>query len=135
MSTVRLPLFYCEQSCGFALIDAGMEYLSELGKFSVRIPRNLRAIASKRPDVILASLTEDKLAFQACVPFITKLGTQVHLAHLVVRPELFEAITLPDEASFNRVRRGINSIVHVNNNKTDCRLENIRELSSEPANH
>jgi hypothetical protein len=127
---------------GHALIDDDCEPLADLGYYSVSLPRVLRSMAGKRPDVILASLKEDQQTVQKCTPFVSIFGTQVMLVHMVVRNTLARLIVdgvrvnsdrseieLVDlRRDLNEIRSAIGRIAYVNGDRTDCRRENLREL-------
>ena len=142
---IKIPLRYSDRVFGHALIDDDAEPLSTLGYYSVTLPRALRSVAGKRPDIILAALKEEPLVRHAAAPFVSLFGTQVLLVHMVVRGSLAKLIleadlhgakhpgdmqvSLPEiRSELNQIRSTIGRIVHANGDRTDCRRENIREL-------
>ena len=137
--TVQIPLRYSGVVFATAKIDDDVEVLKDLGYYSVTLPKNLRSTASKRPDVILAMLKEDPTTVYRCTPFLSVLGTQVLLVHMIIRGEIGRLIVnhvlgygelsieaLRDE--LNQLRGSIGRIAYANNDRTDCRRENLREL-------
>lgn len=149
---MNLPLSYCGQTFGFALVDDHREDLQAFGPLSVVLPKSLRRVAGTRPDVILAFLVEDRATRMKCTPYISTLGTSFRLPHLVLRPTLASLVlslrgpggvkdggpaTPPCPPDVNpteileqieSIRRTINRHVHVNGDRTDCRTANLREL-------
>ena len=135
---VRIPLQYCGRAFGQALVDDDRDSLNSLGYFSVTLPRSLRQLARKRPDIILAVLAEDPSSRGQCRPFISFIGTQVLLVHMVLRKALAAVVlehrkcpvmpTSMVRSELNGIRTSIGRVVHVNGDRTDCRLENLREL-------
>jgi hypothetical protein len=135
---IKLPLRYSDRVFAHALIDDDAEPLTTLGYYSVSLPRNLRHMAGKRPDVILAHLREDPLTVHKCTPFVSLFGTQVLLVHLVMRASLARLVLQADEFSpgskfeirsdINEIRSAIGRIAYANGDRTDCRSDNIREL-------
>ena len=133
--SVRIPLRYSGVEFSNALVDDDAERLLELGYYSVTLPKSLRRIAGKRPDVILAFLQEDPLTVQRCRPFISVYKTQVMLVQLVLRTELanvclssYLGTPVSIQAKINEIRRTIGRIVYADGNSTNCQLSNIREL-------
>ena len=133
--SVRIPLRYSGVEFSNALVDDDAERLLELGYYSVTLPKSLRRIAGKRPDVILAFLQEDPLTVQRCRPFISVYKTQVMLVQLVLRTELANVVLssylgtpVSIQAKINEIRRTIGRIVYADGNSTNCQLSNIREL-------
>ncbi len=133
--TVRIPLKYSGVEFAHALIDDNAERLLELGYYSVTLPKSLRRVAGKRPDVILAFLQEDPLTVQKCRPFISVYGTQVMLVHLVIRPELANVVLSGSlgtptsiQAKINEIRSTVGRLVYADGNSTNCVRSNIREL-------
>ena len=133
--SVRIPLRYSGVEFSNALVDDDAERLLELGYYSVTLPKSLRRIAGKRPDVILAFLQEDPLTVQRCRPFISVYKTQVMLVQLVLRTELANVLLssylgtpVSIQAKINEIRRTIGRIVYADGNSTNCQLSNIREL-------
>ena len=133
--SVRIPLRYSGVEFSNALVDDDAERLLELGYYSVTLPKSLRRIAGKRPDVILAFLQEDPLTVQRCRPFISVYKTQVMLVQLVLRTELanvclssYLGTPVSIQAKINQIRRTIGRIVYADGNSTNCQLSNIREL-------
>lgn len=135
---IKIPLSYSNKVFAHALIDDNAEPLSSLGRFSVTLPRRIRRVAGKRPDVILGFLQEDPLTVRGCTPFISMVGTQILLVHLIVRGQLSTLLvqhhhqrTKPCDyirAEINYIRQTIGRIVYANGDRTDCRRENIREI-------
>jgi len=137
--TVRVPLRYSNVVFGHARIDDDAELLRDLGYYSVTLPRTLRRMANKRPDIILAFLEEDPTVLHRCTPFISLFRTQILLAHLVMRGELAnlvirqvnEGLTVNHVelmSTINLVRGSIGRITYANGDRTDCTRANIREL-------
>ena len=135
---IRVPLQYSNKVFGYALIDDDCEPLSTLPYFSVTLPRMLRSMAGKRPDIILAFLKEDHATITKCSPFVSLFGTQLLLVHLVIRDSLAKLVLsqhfqhlLPIpvvRSEINEIRSAIGRIAYVNGDRTDCRRENVREL-------
>ena len=137
--TVQIPLRYSGVVFATAKIDDDVEVLKDLGYYSVTLPKNLRSTASKRPDVILAMLKEDPSSVYRCTPFLSVLGTQVLLVHMIIRGEIGrlivnhvlgreELLVILFREEINQIRGSIGRIAYANNDRTDCRRENLREL-------
>ena len=137
---IKIPLRYSDRVFGHALTDDSVEPLSTLGYYSVTLPRVIRHLAGKRPDVILATLKEDPIMRARCTPFVSMFGTQVLLVHMIVRNSLGQLMVEHHEnsdvaslqcsvrADLNEIRSSIGRIVYANGDRTDCRVENIREI-------
>lgn len=137
---VRVPLKYSNTVFGYAKIDDEAEPLQDIGYYSVTLPKSLRRMAGQRPDIILAYLQEDPSTVHKCAPFLSVLGTQVLLVHMVMRGEIGSLIrnaalgylngkTIGEALSeLNELRGSIGRISYVNGDKTDCQRKNIREL-------
>lgn len=132
-----LPLTYCSQPCGFALVDPGLLDLAEL-PWTLSMPESQRRKFRNRPDVALAALREDPLLMSKCHPILImrngKSNTSVRLSHIALRPAMvelllrhtFRAEPLLDELA--QAHADISRVVFVNRNRCDCRLENLREV-------
>lgn len=131
---IKIPLQYSDQVFAHALVDDDREYLIDLGYYSVTVPRPIRQLAPKRPDIILAYLREDESVRRKCRPFVSVVGTQVLLVHMVVRPMIARLIlegSLPtphSRSKINEIRSGIGRLTYVNEDCLDCRTENLREV-------
>lgn len=136
---VQIPLRYSNRVFSHALVDDDAEPLKDLGYYSVTIPKKLRNISQGRPDVILAMLQEDSLMAASCKPFLSVLGTQILLVHMVVRGELGRLVRLhlagprgaeihSLQAEVNQLRGSIGRIIFANGDSTDCQRHNIKEM-------
>lgn len=130
---------YCGLDIGPALVDDDQEILQDIPYLSVRLPKGLRRYAHHRPDVVIAMLNEDSEARTKIKPFVSIAKTQVSLPHLVLRNELARIVIdykyrsgvgdLISKHVIDSIRRGIGRVIFVNDDHTDCRLENLRELA------
>jgi len=140
---IRIPLSYSKRVFGYGLVDDSQEHLLAIEYFSVTLPRNLRAMAKKRPDIIQAFLTEDVETRARCSPFVNVVGMQVLLAHMVLRGQLAKLVLERNRLStvfstgspqsqshsdINEIRSSIGRLAYVNGDKTDCQSQNLREL-------
>lgn len=131
---IQIPLRYSDQIFAHAFIDDDQEQLLDLGYFSVALPRSLRQLARGRPDIILACLREDESVRRNCRPFISIIKTQIMLVHMVLRPEIVRLLQVGFDVEprlrykIQELRSSIGRVSYVNGDKTDCRVENLREL-------
>ena len=132
---IRIPLRYSSVLLGHAQADDDLAPLADLN-FSVALPRSLYRISQGQPDVILALLQEDETLLPRCYPFTSYHGTQLRLVHLAIRPQLVPLLFVPSTddvlSTINRIRSNIARLTFANGDHTDCRRENIRELSGDP---
>ncbi len=134
---VQIPLRYSNREFAQALVDDEAEALKDLGYYSVTIPRRLRNVSQGRPDVILALLKEDTAMSMSCKPFLSVAGTQVLLAHMVMRGPIGklvrEFVQLDRNAAMTRneinFHRGtIGRVIFADGDCTNCQRANIREM-------
>lgn len=136
---IRVPLYYSGIHVGDAQADESLSQVTELVTFRVRVSKKVRRLSQNRPDVIAALLREDPVAFKSTRPYTLLFQTQVLLSHIVLRPEIQRLIIdrelTPQTHSHNwclaeleRIRHDIGRVVFVNQDHTDCRLENLREV-------
>jgi hypothetical protein len=100
------------------------------------IPKRIRRMCRHRRDVILALLTEDPEYIRRVRPYITILGRQINVAHLVVKPELAELIAhvLADydvphfDQRLDALRADIRHISFVDGDRTNLIKENLRAI-------
>lgn len=132
---IKLPLRYCGQKIGSALVDDDQESLSAIPYLSIRLPQSVRKYAHHRPDIIIATLKEDSELRSRITPFLTYAKLQIRLSHLVLRMELTEIILKFPKPSHHTIQwikslqSEVGRVIYVNNDRTDCRMENLRELS------
>ena len=133
---IRLPLKYKSIIVGSAFVDDDLEPLDDTTTISLIIPRKLYQTSHHRSDVILALLQEDRSLLPRCHPFISLQGIQIRLAHIALKPEmvpLIDRCTPETLSTINRLRSNIARLSFANGDRTDCRRENIRELTGVPA--
>lgn len=146
---IQIPLQYSNKIFHHAQIDDDAEPIKNLGYFSVTIPKPLRRLAHRRPDIILAFLQEDPETVHKCKPFVSLFGTQLLLVHLVARRTLVNLIfntlhMVNNKASLhttwcmgstpivrseiNQIRGSIGRMVYADGDATNCTRENLREM-------
>lgn len=137
---MTLPLTYFNTLVGHALVDKGLDFPPV--QWKLMLPATFRRASDHTPDVILAMLREDESLLHNCHPYITLYGFRQYHARLfrfVLRPQVIpllkDAMTKKHqrkEILINEITRTLMTCqrtVHLNQNKTDCRLANLRELS------
>lgn len=139
----RLPLHYFSVEVGHALVDDDLALEPSI-RWRVVLPA---AVLARRhpPNVLVAMLREDPSLLPRCKVIITISGTSTYnidLSRIVLRPEvvpmLNELISHPranprkERLTYDLVHitRQVTRVVHVNKNRTDCRRENLREISN-----
>lgn len=130
---IRLPLTFCSTPVGFAQADDDLEPLRDTVTLCCAMPRSIYTTAKGRPDIVLAMLKQDESLLPRVHPFFSLFKTQIRLAHVAIRPELVPLIiehTTVVLPTINRIRFSIARICYANGNRTDCRRENLRELTS-----
>lgn len=146
---IKLPIIYCNTALGHAKTDDEMEFLQNAGvTLLCRIPNRVRTIADRRPDVIAALLREDLQLRQSLKPFFLIAGKQVYLSHCVVNVRVRRAVKrFLESTDFERqetdliedlhteIRDAVKSVkrvVYLNGDRTDCRVENVRQVLDGP---
>jgi hypothetical protein len=132
-----LPLTYLSLPVGIAQCEGALTELSHL-TWTLGLPRS--RVDSGRPDIILAQLREDPFFLSKCHPFTTlKLGKRsanLRLSRLTLRQQ---SIPLILRTIFHRedhfdelasLSADIVRVVHVDSNRCNCRLSNLREITS-----
>ena len=144
--TFPLPLHYFSVQIGEALLDSDPK-LDPFWKWRCEIPHSLR-IRRYTNDILVAMLREDEIVRNKCHPILTLTQSSVpitiRLSRVALRmPEMVELLnqicihrqTNPRKErliyDLVKIHRSVHRIVFLNNNRTDCRLENLRELSVE----
>lgn len=138
-TVLKLPLRYFNKTFHHCLVDHDREILIGLGPLSVQLPRSVRRITNNRPDISLALLTDDPSLRRRIYPFWSFAGTQVQLAHVVLRPAIVDVMFdsspgMDNELArfqLNSIRATIGKVAYDNLDHTDCRLSNLREIKTQ----
>jgi len=137
--SISIKVSYHKAVACFAQVDNDLGFLSEV-YVSAGITRKFRHIAAHRPDIILAMMREDKEVKRHIHPFVSILGTQIPIAHLVICPRLCDVVrnlfskTLVKgvgKTLIYQLRLSIGKISYVNGDRTDCRRSNLRMFSGD----
>lgn len=143
MSHTLIPLHHYSVKVGHAVVDDDLRSLDNW-KWRLQIPPSILKLSSRQPNVLIAILAEDPTALPRCAPIIDiGQGVLVHLSRVALRPEvvtILNELALHGRGSNPRkeqllyevttIQRQIHRVVHLNKNKTDCRRDNLREVSN-----
>ncbi len=134
-----IPLTYFGYTVGRAVVDPELcELLPPELQWTLDIPKRDRRAHSGRPDIIAARLVSEPEFLPRCHPFCQTHGLVIRLSHLALRPqavELLPHLAYPAEresakALIRIALLGIPRVVFVNRSRVDCRLSNLREVST-----
>lgn len=139
-----LPMHYYGQAVTQAVTDDRvLQELSSSYRFRVEVPASLRRRAYSA-DVIAAMIHEDESIAKLCHPIITLTGSSVvslRLSRIVLRPEMISHLNEIASSPRNNPRKerlifdclklhkSVNRVVFVNEDRRDCRFENLREIT------
>jgi len=131
---MRLPLKHHNALVGYAIVDDSMSYLASLA-WGLDVPPTIRRIGS--PDVVVATLIEDPLALPRCRPFFQGRGLVIRLNRFVIRPEVYSLVSSYLITKKETTRHDLTStlatigrLIHVNGSRIDCRVDNLREITT-----
>lgn len=90
-----------------------------------------------RADTIIAVLQEEPEYSRNLIPRVFVFGViWLQLTHVVLRPELAQLIRLdPSQETLRKImkiRDGVGHVIYDNKDRTDCTLDNLREIEREP---
>ncbi len=141
-----LPLSYYNSLIGHAQVDRHILHeLSSKLKWKLELPHVIRK-HRLAPHVLVAMLRDDETFLHKCLPYTTLSGFQtfhVKLNRVVLRPEVIPLLNELLESPRTNKRKElviyevknvlikINRVVHVDRNKTNCSLANLREVQCE----
>lgn len=146
ISSRPIPVHYFGQAVTTAVVDGTLvQELDPRWKFRVEVPVTLRR-RGYPADVIAAMIHEDESTAKLCHPIITITGVGVvtiRLSRIVLRPAMIEYLnqiiayprsnprkeTLIFECM--RLCKQINRVVFCNQDRRDCQLANLREITSD----
>lgn len=132
-----LKVHYADQEVGNALVDHSLDDLSKELMWRLEVPKTLRRDCQGRKDIILAMLREDPDALARCHPYVwIKSKIPLRLSRVALRPEL---MPLLNEVAAGRISNDlldtirkisgqVKEVVFLNQVRTDCRSENLREV-------
>jgi len=133
-----LPITYYGEVIGEAITNEEFKSLAEL-TWRIEVPRNVRRLGQNRPDVILGLLREEESYRERCRAHtnVTR-GLTVRLSHIVLRPEILIPLQKWNRGEkhaeileFIRARSmSVKRAVCLNGNRLDCRVSNLREVTS-----
>jgi len=139
--TTTIPLYYSNRRVAQAFVDPFLLNLPSALRWSLRIPRALRTQYHNRPDLITAALLEDPEFASRCHPYVQfSVGSSpvnLTLARVALRHELipvlqrhFDNLSTPEETyeDLTQILSTIGRIVYLNLSRTDCRVDNLREI-------
>lgn len=141
---LTLPIHYYGQAVTQAVVDDRiLQELDKSYRFRVEVPASLRRKAYSA-DVIAAMIHEDESIAKLCHPIITLTGNSVvniRLSRIVLRSELLTNLNELAASPRNdprkerlifdclRLHKSVNRVVFVNDDRRDCRLDNLREIT------
>ncbi len=129
-----IPLHYYSLVVGHAQVDHTSQTRLLSRQWNVEIPRAIRE-HSKRPDIILGMLQEDPTLLPRCHPYCWVGRFPLRLSRAILRPEICDLLPLlqrGDRETPQRIReltKEVHIVVFVDNDRTNCRSENLREIS------
>ena len=132
----RIPIHYISIQVGYAQVDSRIYETVNQIAWTVEIPRGIRSV-SKRQDIILGTLLEDPTALPRCHPYTWVGGGRIplRLTRVALRPEICDLLFHhADPEILQRILRltsEIDRVVFVSDDRTDCRAENLREISTQ----
>lgn len=144
-----IPLFYYGHQVAHAQVSQPLDLLSPKHRFTLIVQRSVLKLNPYRPDVILALLKEDPRILRKSHPLLqvnilcTNLlfRKNIRLSHIAFQPELVTHLNnllsgdpfIFTEAvhHINELSSSVHRITFVNNNRCDCRLENLRSIGAE----
>jgi hypothetical protein len=133
-----LPLTYHSLPVGIAQCEPAFTELAHL-TWTLALPTSRRGDFRDRPDLVLALLREDPKLLASCHPYTTlRLGRRtmnLRLSRLSLRQQCIPLILSTifhqkdnfDELS--AITASIVRVVHVDGNRCNCKLSNLREIT------
>ena len=104
--------------------------------WTLEIPRAVRSM-TKRPDVLLGLLQEDETLIPRCHPYAWVGRFPLKLSRAVLRPEICDLLPQITRGELEIPRRikelaqEISSVIYVDDNRTNCRIENLRAITTQ----
>ena len=128
---IRLPARYNSIIVATVLCDDFMSEFFGTKNLHLRLPQSVLRLTD-RHDIRTALIQEDPETAKRCRPVVRHFTLTIPLNRVVIFDELREAII--HQASTEAVRdlnRSLGKVYHANDNRLDCRLENLREVCDE----